>query len=60
MNTHSFHVVIFHGVTLTMQAVLQISAGIPYPAPNSTSRQRYWRVWISSVKWWYYNKHIGL
>jgi hypothetical protein len=44
-------------VTLTMQAVLHMSAGVPYPAPNSTSIQRYCRVWISSVKWWYCNIH---
>jgi len=49
--------VFLSGVTLTMQAVLQISAGVPYPAPNSTSKQRYCRVWISSVKWWYCNKN---
>ena len=39
----------------TMQAVLQISAGVPYPAPSKTSRQRYCLVWISSVKWWCYS-----
>ena len=40
----------------TMQAVLQISAGVPYPAPSKTSRQRYCLVWISSVKWWCYSQ----
>ena len=39
-----------------MQAVLQISAGVPYPAPSKTSRQRYCLVWISSVKWWCYSQ----
>lgn len=34
----------------TMQAVLQISAGVLYPAPISTSSERYCRVWMSSVK----------
>lgn len=37
-------------VCFTMQAVLQISAGVLYPAPISTSRERYCRVWMSSVK----------
>ena len=37
--------------SLTMHAVLQMSAGGPYPAPINTSRLRYCRVWISSVKW---------
>ena len=37
---------------LTIQAVLQISAGGPYDEPTKTSILRYWRVWISSVKWW--------
>lgn len=39
-----------------MHAVLQISAGVPYPDPINTSRERYCRVWISSVKclcWWW-------
>ena len=36
----------------TMQAVLHISAGVPYPAPSNTSKQRYCLVWMSSVKWW--------
>lgn len=35
---------------LTIQAVLQISAGVLYPEPISTSRDRYCRVWMSSVK----------
>ena len=35
---------------LTIQAVLQMSAGGPYSAPINTSRQRYCRVWMSSVK----------
>lgn len=34
----------------TMQAVLQMSAGGPYSAPMRTSRARYCRVWMSSVK----------
>lgn len=34
----------------TMHAVLQISAGVLYPAPISTSSERYCRVWMSSVK----------
>lgn len=37
-------------VCFTMQAVLQISAGVLYPAPISTSSERYCRVWMSSVK----------
>lgn len=40
----------------TMHAVLQMSAGVPYPDPINTSRERYCRVWISSVKclcWWW-------
>jgi hypothetical protein len=60
MNANSFHVFISRGIILTMQAVLQMSAGVPYPAPKSTSRQRYCLVWMSSVKWWYCNKHIAL
>lgn len=36
--------------SLTMQAVLQMSAGVLYPAPMSTSKERYCRVWMSSVK----------
>lgn len=35
---------------LTIQAVLQISAGVLYPEPISTSKDRYCRVWMSSVK----------
>ena len=38
----------------TMHAVLQISAGGPYPAPINTSKHLYWRVWMSSVKRWNY------
>lgn len=36
--------------SLTMQAVLQMSAGVLYPAPMSTSKDLYCRVWMSSVK----------
>ena len=35
---------------LTMQAVLHMSAGVLYPEPMSTSKERYCRVWMSSVK----------
>jgi len=41
----------------TMHAVLQISAGGPYPAPINTSKLRYWRVWMSSEKWWNCIRH---
>lgn len=34
----------------TIHAVLHMSVGGPYSAPISTSRARYWRVWMSSVK----------
>lgn len=33
-----------------MQAVLQMSAGVPYSAPIRTSRALYCLVWMSSVK----------
>ncbi len=36
--------------SLTMQAVLHRSAGVLYPEPMSTSKDRYCRVWMSSVK----------
>jgi len=35
---------------LTMHAVLQMSAGVLYPDPINTSRDRYCLVWMSSVK----------
>lgn len=37
-------------VGLTIQAVLQMSAGVLYPAPINTSMERYCLVWMSSVK----------
>lgn len=37
-------------ICLTMQAVLQMSAGVLYPAPIRTSMERYCLVWMSSVK----------
>lgn len=43
-------------VRLTMHATLQMSAGGPYSAPRSTSRDRYWRVWISSEKCLYWQR----
>ena len=46
-------------VGLTMQAVLQMSAGGPYSAPSSTSSARYCRVWMSSVKWWCWERGEG-
>lgn len=36
--------------SLTIQAVLHISAGVLYPEPMRTSKDRYCRVWMSSVK----------
>lgn len=36
----------------TMAAMLQTSVLAPHLAPRMTSGERYWRVWISFVKWW--------
>lgn len=35
---------------LTIHAVLQMSAGVLYPDPINTSKDRYCLVWMSSVK----------
>lgn len=55
--TDSYQIVNQHCTTglgsttkLTMQAVLQTSAGVLYPAPISTSKALYCLVWMSSVK----------
>ena len=37
---------------LTMAAMLQTSVLAPHLAPSMTSGDRYWRVWMSLVKWW--------
>ena len=39
----------YNTIEPTIHAVLQISAGGPYPAPINTSRHLYCLVWISSV-----------
>lgn len=44
---------------LTMHAVLHMSAGVLYPAPMSTSKDRYCRVWMSSVKCLCWKWRIG-
>lgn len=35
-----------------MAAILQTSVLAPHFAPRMTSGERYWRVWMSLVKWW--------
>jgi hypothetical protein len=36
----------------TMAAMLHTSVLAPHLAPRMTSGERYWRVWMSLVKWW--------
>ena len=36
-----------------MAAMLHTSVLAPHLAPRITSGERYWRVWISLVKWWF-------
>ena len=36
----------------TIAAILQTSVLAPHFAPRMTSGERYWRVWMSFVKWW--------
>lgn len=52
LNTNSHNTMLNCASVLTIQAVLHMSAGAPYPAPSRTSRHRYCRVCMSSVKWW--------
>jgi hypothetical protein len=37
---------------LTIAAMLHTSVLAPHFAPRITSGERYWRVWMSFVKWW--------
>ncbi len=36
-----------------MAAMLHTSVLAPHLAPRITSGERYWRVWMSLVKWWF-------
>lgn len=36
----------------TIAAILHTSVLAPHFAPSMTSGERYWRVWMSFVKWW--------